>query len=65
MKFTVLHMDHIDRYQGQWRIHTRGASTYDFAKFSQKLHEIERIWIPGGARPSCPPRSATEGDPHR
>ena len=26
----------------------RGAPTYDFAKFSQKLHEIERIWTPGG-----------------
>ena len=24
-----------------------GMSTYDFAKFSQKLHEIERIWIQG------------------
>ena len=33
----------------------RGAPTYDFAKFSQKLHEIERIWAPGGARPSRPP----------
>ena len=21
---------------------------YDFAKFPQKLHEIERIWVPGG-----------------
>ena len=37
----------------QWRIQDfpevgaptlRGAPTYDFAKFSQKLHEIERIW---------------------
>ena len=29
-----------------------GAPTYDFAKFHQKLHEIERIWTPrGGARP--------------
>ena len=28
-----------------------GAPTYDFAKFSPKLHEIERIWAPGGARP--------------
>ena len=29
-----------------------GAPTHDFAKCSQKLHEIERIWIPrGGARP--------------
>ena len=29
-----------------------GAPTYDFAKFSQKLHEIERIWARGGgARP--------------
>ena len=25
-----------------------GAPTYDFAKFSQKLHEIERISAPGG-----------------
>ena len=23
-----------------------GAPTYDFAKISQKLHEIERIWTP-------------------
>ena len=29
-----------------------GAPTYDFAKNSQKLHEIERIWAPGGGRPS-------------
>ena len=35
-----------------------GAPTYDFAKFSQKLHEIERIWT-RGARPSRPIRSAT------
>ena len=31
-----------------------GASTYNFVEFSQKLYEIERIWIPsggGGARP--------------
>ena len=33
-----------------------GAPTYDFAKFSQKLHEIERIWAPGGGRaPPAPP----------
>ena len=32
--------------------------TYDFAKISQKLHEIERIWAHrGGAHPSCPCRS--------
>ena len=46
----------------QWRIQDfpeegaptlqAGEPTYDFAKFSQKLHEIERIWTPrGGARP--------------
>ena len=29
------------------------------AKFSEKLHEIERIWTPGRARPSQPLRSAT------
>ena len=41
-----------------------GAPTYDFAKFSQKLHEIERIWAPrGGGASSRPPfRSATEYD---
>ena len=32
-----------------------GAPTYDFAKFPQKLHEIERIWTPGGVRPLQPP----------
>ena len=32
-----------------------GAPTYDFTKFCQKLHEIERIWTPGGARLSRPP----------
>ena len=25
-----------------------GAPTYNFVKISQKLHEIERIWTPGG-----------------
>ena len=34
----------------------RGASTYDFAKISQILHEIERIWTPWwGAVPCTPP----------
>ena len=33
--------------------------TYEFAKFSQKLHETERIWTPGGV-PNAPLRSATE-----
>ena len=27
---------------------SRGVPTYEFAKFSQKLHEIERIWTRGG-----------------
>ena len=41
----------------------QGAPTYDFAKFSQKLHEIERILTPERTRVSCyapPIRSATE-----
>ena len=29
-----------------------GPPTYNFAKFSQKLHEIERIWTPRGGRAS-------------
>ena len=32
-----------------------GVSTYDFARFSQKLHEIERIWTPEGGTPHAPP----------
>ena len=34
-----------------------GMPTYDFAKFSLKLHEIERIWTPGGGGgvPRAPP----------
>ena len=36
----------------------RGAPIYDFAKFPEKLHEIERNWNERG-RPSCSPlRSA-------
>ena len=27
----------------------QGMPTYDFAKISQKLHKIKRIWTPGGA----------------
>ena len=30
-----------------------GAPTYDFAKISQKLHEIERIWAPRGGGTSA------------
>ena len=32
----------------------RGAPTYNFAKSSQKLYEIERIWTPGGRVPRAP-----------
>ena len=30
-----------------------GGATYDYAKISRKLHEIKRIWAPGGC-PSHP-----------
>ena len=57
----------ISLYSGGSRISPRrghqlpgGAPTYDFAKISQKLHEIERIWTGRGARVPCAPlRSAT------
>ena len=44
----------------QWRIQDfpeEGAPTYDFVKFSQKLHEIEIIFEPrgGGGVPRAPP----------
>ena len=32
-----------------------GAPTYDFAKFPQKLHEIERFWAPPLDPPLLPP----------
>ena len=32
-----------------------GTPTYEFAKFSQKLHEIESIWTPGGRASLAPP----------
>ena len=33
----------------------REAPRYKFAKFSPKLHEIERIWIPKGEHASLAP----------
>ena len=36
------------RISPRWGCHLYRAPTYDFAKISQKLHEIERIWTPGG-----------------
>ena len=41
------------------------APTYDFAKFSQKLHEIERIWtaVERVRVPRAPFRSATATPP--
>ena len=33
----------------------RGTPTYEFAKFSQKLYEIERVGIPGARAPLDPP----------
>ena len=32
-----------------------GAPKYNYVKFSQKLHEIERIWTPRGACVQNPP----------
>ena len=55
------------KYVVQWRIQDfpeGGAWTLqggrEHAKFSRKLHEIERIWTPRGGRASLtpPPRSA-------
>ena len=55
----------------QWRVQDfpeveaptlQGAPTYDFAKFSQKLDEIERIWtLPPGRSVLCslPPPSSS------
>ena len=40
--------------------HPWGAPTYEFAKFSKKLHEIEKILGRGGGHvPGAPPKCAT------
>ena len=48
----------------QLRVRGRGTVTYHFAKFPQKLHEIERIWTGGGGvgghAHHTPLRSATD-----
>ena len=38
-----------------------GAPTYEFAKISRKLHEIERIWLPRASL-ALPLRSSTDDD---
>ena len=62
---SLLYLNCCNSIREQWRIQDfpeegaptpgGGAPTYDFAIFSQKLHEIERIW----ARRRAPLRSAT------
>ena len=37
-----------------------GGATYDFAKFSEKLNKIERIWTRGARVPRQPLRAATD-----
>ena len=37
-----------------------GAPLYDFAKISQKVHEIERIWTPPGGRGAGVPRAPSD-----
>ena len=50
-----------DIYQHQWRIQdfpqggANSQNCYYFSHFCRKLHENERIWTPGGARPWGPP----------
>ena len=49
--FLMFNFDHV-QCQNEFDFPKVGAPTHDFAKFSQKLHEIERIWTTaGGAHP--------------
>ena len=43
------------RISPRWGDQPSGVPTYDFAKFSQKLCEIERIWICRGHASLAPP----------
>ena len=43
------------RISPRWGANPPGAPTYDLTKFSQKLHEIERIWTPMGGVSLAPP----------
>ena len=40
---------------------SRGAPTYDFAKFCEKLHDIEKILGRGGVHAGCAPPKSTTG----
>ena len=42
-------------YYYQWRIQDFPEGGREHAKFSRKLHEIERIWTPRGGRASLTP----------
>ena len=66
---TQRYTSHSSHGKTQWRIQDfpeGGAWTLqggrEHAKFSRKLHEIERIWTPRGGAcvPHAPPRSANE-----
>ena len=49
--------------QDQWLIQNfpeLGAPIQNFAKISEKLHEIERIWTRGARIPRAPLRSTNE-----
>ena len=64
MSITTLSLSLVRTHPNQWRIQDFpevGASTYNFVKFSQELHEIERIWPQegGGGSKSLLCRSAT------
>ena len=44
--FKTWHYMTISEISGGIQDFPRGVRTYEFAKFSHKLHEIERIWTP-------------------
>ena len=55
LSITTLSLSLVRTHPNQWRIQDFpevGAPTYNFVKFSQKLHEIERIWPREGGRGS-------------
>ena len=60
-KLVAAHLLALNIFSAGSRISPGDAPTYDFDKFSPKLHEIERIWVPRGGGGGAPlPRSATD-----
>ena len=57
-RFTTMLDPGFPRGGGANSVPGEGIQTRDFTNFLRKLHEVERIWMPGGGGRGAPNRSA-------